>query len=121
MLSLYFRLSGEMKINIERFASKFALKTPLELHKELNYALDKRWGGGKVTGNLFTHIFTSELVSNLGFDVSELIRACVIVKSEHGNYELNKWFVSKDSCDLDFLCSEFSFEVPYSIENRRNF
>jgi hypothetical protein len=62
-----------------------------QLYQRFVAALSRHYyGTGPVTSDL-THItFTSELVSKLGFDFSELSKNRVIVKSDAGHYKLNK-------------------------------
>ena len=61
-----------------------------DLYQSFSQALDKFYNG-KVTGNPpLSLIITSEVVSKLGFDFSELMRAGVIERSPEGNYQLNK-------------------------------
>ena len=64
------------------------------LYKNFSIALDK-WFNGKQTGNIPINMsFTSELVDKLGFNFSDLRGSGVIVKSDIGNWQLNKDLVA---------------------------
>lgn len=54
--------------------------------QQFKAALSKNWGKEFPKGG----IFTSELVSRLGFNIGDLLKSGIIKSSMHGNYELNK-------------------------------
>lgn len=56
------------------------------LYQSTKQALDKHWGGKFPQEG----IFTSELLSRLGLNISNLLKNNVIVPSPSGNYQLNK-------------------------------